>query len=96
MKESRYRGSIVLPDADHTMKRLHYDCGWKSQSIFKCNVCQTRLSMNIGKNDGYDLAKPRIIAHIIKEHPMHCYGCSNCPALFTTKGDFSMHKCKPV
>jgi hypothetical protein len=52
--------------------------------------------MNIGKNDGYDLAKPRIIAHIIKEHPMHCYGCSNCPALFTTKGDFSMHKCKPV
>lgn len=75
------------------IKKLYCDCGWKSLSKFKCNICYAEECIDIDtKTETYDKAKPLIFEHIINNHPEYCYVCDNCPQLFCNKGDLTKHK----
>ena len=77
---------------EKTVHRLIRDCGWKNKSCFRCGVCSVEMFDIIYENENYNKCRPRMIEHIINEHPEYCYRCNKCPMLFTTKKDLKCHR----
>ena len=76
------------------MKRLYQDCGWKDQSIYKCNTCDIKISVN-GRVDSttmnYKKAFPLIESHIRENHPEVCFICCKCKQFHISIGN--LKKC---
>ena len=73
------------------INRLFQDCGWKNEAKYRCNICDHYISYHKKGDEPYNIIKPKIIEHIIEEHPEYCYKCS-CGLLFASKGNFNKHK----
>jgi hypothetical protein len=70
------------------IKRLFQDCGWKNEAIYRCNVCGHHIIYEKKEDERYDIIKPKIIEHIIEEHPEYCFKC-DCGLFFALKADFN-------
>ena len=74
-----------------TIKRLYYDCGYKTNSSYRCNVCNFRVNEHMAPNDKYDKSRHLICEHLIETHPDFCSTCPKCDLLFASKKDLAYH-----
>lgn len=77
------------------LKVLYKDHGWKGNSEFSCKICGDYFSEYAWDEEtqefDYRKAYPKLVEHIVTNHPEYCHACATCNEKFITKKAIKDH-----